>query len=135
MIILMLINPLPNYLFILQRKIENPKNREKLSSRKLAKEYYNETGEKVGKTTVNNMMKNNFGLHYLKTTPKSKFLTKDLGILYSMYLIKIFTRSSSVSFQFLLMKLKLNYKIIILNYGDIEMKKYILEIHRNKKLI
>ena len=44
------------------------------------------------------MMKNNFGLHYLKTNPKSKFLTKDLGILYSMCFIKIFTRSIKLGF-------------------------------------
>ena len=93
------VNKTPSKLSLfLQRKIENQKNREKLSCRNLAKEYYIETGKKVGKNTVNNKMKNNFGLHYLKTNPKSKFLTKDLGILYSMCFIKIFIRNIKLGF-------------------------------------
>ena len=49
----------PSELFLyLQRKIKTSNDRAKLSCRKLANSYFVETIKKVGKSTINNIMKN-----------------------------------------------------------------------------
>lgn len=82
----------------LEGKILNTKNRAKLSCRKLANEYFTETGIKVGKSTVNNKIRNELGFHYLKTTLKRNSIKKASGILGNFTFIKIFTRCLKLGF-------------------------------------
>lgn len=82
----------------LEKKILNSKNRAKLSCRKLANEYFKETGIKVGKSTVNNKIRNELGFHYLKTTLKRNSIKQSSGIVGNFTFIKIFTRCLKLGF-------------------------------------
>ena len=106
----------------LQRKIKNTKDRTKLSCRKLAKQYFDETGKKAGKSTIHKTLKNHMGLYYLKTTLKNKFLTEDLGILYSLSFIKIFVRA-----------IKLGFTPIFIDETKIELKNNHFKVWRFRK--
>ena len=55
-------------------KIQNSKNRDSISCRKLSALYLKETGRFVCKSTIHKLMKNKLGLHYIKTCKKSNFL-------------------------------------------------------------
>ena len=50
-----------------KHKIQNPKNKEHISCRKLSAIYLKETGRFVCKSTIYKLMKNKLGLHYIKT--------------------------------------------------------------------
>ena len=65
----------------LETTILHSDNRAKISCRKLANEYFKKTGEKVGKSTVNNLLRNDLGFGFLKKVPKSNYLQKETGIL------------------------------------------------------
>lgn len=67
-------------------------NRVGLCCRKLASIYLNENGKTIDKATYNNIIKNKLGLHYLKTTLKSNYLSTTEGIFFSLCIIKIFTK-------------------------------------------
>ena len=54
-----------------EEKIKSNKSREQISCRKLAQLFLNETGEKISKTYINNLIRNNLNLSYLKSTIKS----------------------------------------------------------------
>ena len=60
---------------------------------------------------MNNIMKNQLGYHFSKTTLKTNFLKNDYEILYSLCFIKIFVRS-----------IKLGFKPIFIEETKIEMK-------------
>ena len=85
--------------FIKKKISENP-DRRNLSCRKLAKCYQDETGISVSKSKVNNIIKNQMGFHYLKTTIKTSQILEKENILITFAFIKIITRS-----------IKLRYKI------------------------
>lgn len=82
----------------IKEKISKSKNRSHLSCRKLANEYYKDTGIRTSKSTVNNIIRNELGYHFLKTTPKSNTLKTDLSILSCLCFIKIITRCLKLGF-------------------------------------
>ena len=55
-----------------ENKLKENQSREKISCRKLAKLYFDETGNKISKTYINNLLRNNLKLSYLKTSIKTK---------------------------------------------------------------
>lgn len=87
--------PLISYL---EEKIKQNPHRMNFSCRKLANEYYQDTGMKIGKTTINNILKKNFGLHFLKTTIKNKSLNDEIGIISCLCFIKIFVKCLKFEF-------------------------------------
>ena len=64
----------------------------------MANTYFLKTGIKIGKTTVNNILRNELGFHYLKSTYKSNFLRHDAGILYCLGFLKTFIRCIKLGF-------------------------------------
>ena len=85
-----ILSPLGHFL---KQRILKSDNRTQISCRKLAKEYADKTGNKVGKSTVNNVIRKELGLRYLKTNYKSNYLNKQPGILDSLCFIKIVQKS------------------------------------------
>ena len=83
----------------IKNKFQSSTNRCGLSCRKLASTYFNETGKSISKSTINNIIKNKLGLHYLKTTLKSNFLKTDKGNYYSFCFIKIFIKCLIKGFE------------------------------------
>ena len=72
----------------LKDKIQNSKNREYISCRKLSALYLKETGRFVCKSTIHKLMKNKLGLHYIKTCKKSNFLDTYEGVFSCLSFIK-----------------------------------------------
>ena len=83
----------------LETTILQSDNRAKISCRKLANEYFKKTGEKIGKSTVNNVLRNDLGFRFLKTVPKSNYLQKEAGILSCLCFIKAFVKCIKLGFQ------------------------------------
>ena len=102
--------PISELSLYLKNKILESKNRSNLSCRKLANDYYQNTGKKVGKTTVNNILKKELGFRYLKTTLKNNNLKKESGILDCFGFVKAFTKC-----------LELRYNPIFLDESKIEL--------------
>ena len=93
----------------IKNKINNSINRADITCRKIATQYYNETGKFIGKSSVNNIMKNKLGYRYIKTTYKTNYLrTKEANIL-SLCFVKIIARL-----------IKFNYEIVFLDESKIE---------------
>ena len=90
--------------FLLKR-INESDNRASLSCRKLAKDYQTITGNKVGKSTVNNILRKELGLKYLKTTFKNNYL----NTLDCLCFIKIIQKC-----------MKLGFRLIFLDESKIE---------------
>ena len=84
--------------FLLKR-INESGNRASLSCRKLAKDYQTITGNKVGKSTVNNILRKELGLKYLKTTFKNNYLNREPGILDCLCFIKIIQKCMKLGFR------------------------------------
>ena len=61
-------SPLSLYI---QDKINNSQNRSNISCLKLADSYFKEKGEKISKSTIHNIIKNELGYHYLKSPLKN----------------------------------------------------------------
>ena len=76
--------------FLKKEYMEN-KNRVGFSSRKLAKKYYNETGNTVSHVTVNKTLKS-LGMRYLKVSPKTNKILSDENLLSTMTVLKIISR-------------------------------------------
>ena len=83
----------------LKDKIQNSKNREHISCRKLSALYLKETGRFVCKSTIHKIMKNKLGLHYIKTCKKSNFLNTHEGIFSCMAFIKILIKAVILGFE------------------------------------
>lgn len=81
---------------------------EKLSCRKLARMYLNETGKTISKTYINNILKNKLNLSYLKTCIKTTKVNSDVGIFSSFLFIKSIVKC-----------LKLGFKILFLDESSI----------------
>ena len=94
----------------LEKKLNDNSLRTNLSCRKLSQQYFNDTGLKAGKSTINKILKKNFGLHYLKTTIKNGSLKTSKGILLCLCFIKILTKC-----------LKLNFEPIFIDESKIEL--------------
>ena len=78
----------PLSLFI-KKKFEDKEKRDLLSCRKLANQYFEETGNKTNRTTINNLIRKKFGYHYLKTIIKNKKIVSEYNKLISFTFIKI----------------------------------------------
>ena len=88
-----------NLCSFISKKLCSEKDRSKLSCRKLPTSYYEESGIKVSKSTIHNILKNEMRLHYLKSTLKINYLIEEIGLLNYMCFIKIFTRCIKVGFS------------------------------------
>ena len=95
-------------LFI-KNKINNSTNRTDITCRKIAKSFYEETGRYIGKSSVNNIIKNKLGYRYIKTTYKSNYLRSKKANILCLCFIKLFTRL-----------IKLNFEIIFLDESKVE---------------
>ena len=100
---------LSNMAKFLLKRINESDNRASLSCRKLAKDYQTITGNKVGKSTVNNILRKELGLKYLKTTFKNNYLNREPGILDCLCFIKIIQKC-----------MKLGFRLIFLDESKIE---------------
>lgn len=76
----------------LKEEYKSNYNKVGFTTRKLAEKYLSKTGNKVSHTTINNILKNNLGLRYLKVVPKNLKILSEESIIYSMALIKIIAR-------------------------------------------
>ena len=83
----------------LKNKIQNSKNREDISCRKLSALYLKETGRFVCKSTIHKLLKNKLGLHYIKTCKKSNFLNTHKGVFSCLYFIKVLIKSLILGFE------------------------------------
>lgn len=93
----------------IKEKINNSNNRSQITTRKLAKIYYDETGKKISKSTIHNIIKNKLGYSYLKTTYKNNYLRSKNAIILCLCFIKIFVRL-----------MKFNYEIIFIDESKVE---------------
>lgn len=103
------INKVSNY--VTRKEIDNPltqflknkflenKNREELSSRKLTKEYFDKTGFKTNRTTVNKIIREKLGYRYLKTCVKNNIINSNDDKLIQFTFIKIITRCINKGFK------------------------------------
>jgi hypothetical protein len=82
----------------LENKIINLSNRAQLSCRKLSNDYYKETGMKVSKSTINNVIRKQLGFHYRKSTLKRNITKHDSGIIANFTFIKTITRCLKLGF-------------------------------------
>lgn len=82
-------------------KLKESKTREKLSCRKLSKSYFEDTGKSISKTYINNILKNSFGLSYLKSTVKNNKIKSNSGIIASFYFIKAIVKCIKAGFNLL----------------------------------
>ena len=94
----------------IKKSIQNTKNREKISCRKLAILYEKNYGKKIGKTTVHNILRKKLGYKFLKTTYKTNRLKSRISILHCFYFIKCFVKC-----------LKLDFTLIFLDESKIEL--------------
>lgn len=85
----------------IEKKLNENKSRNNISCRKLAKAYAEETGKKISKSYINNLLRNNFKLSYLKTTIKTTNLTSASGIFSAMYFIKTIVKCISLGYKIL----------------------------------
>lgn len=85
----------------IEERIKENKSRDKISRRKLAKLYSEETGEKVSKTYVNKILKNKLSLSYLKSTVKTSKINNDSGIIASFFFIKAISKCINLGFEIL----------------------------------
>ena len=76
----------------LMKKLEMPENRRAISVRKLAKEYNEETGKSISKSTVHKYIRKRMGFRYLKSTIKTKIILQKNNILMSLTFLKIISR-------------------------------------------
>ena len=86
--------------FILE-KIENIDDRAKLSCRKLALMYSEQTGKIIHKTHVNNIMRKKLGLHYIKTSIKTSKINTKENLLFSFCFVKILIRCIKLGYHIL----------------------------------
>ena len=70
-----------------------------LSCRKIAEDYYQKTGNKTNRTTVNNIIRNKLGFHYLKTCIKNNKINNKENLLIQFAFIKIIVGCISKGFK------------------------------------
>ena len=85
--------------YFLQNKFQNEKSRHNLTCRKLAEEYYNTTGRKTNRQTICNLIRNQLGYSYRKTTVKNGKINDNENILISCSFIKIISKCIFLGFK------------------------------------
>ena len=70
-----------------------------MSCRRIANNYLIDTGKKISKTKVNNIMRNILGLRFLKTTIKNNKINNNKNILISLCFIKIIIKCLKLNFH------------------------------------
>lgn len=88
------LTPLAIYI---QNKLNSSLNRANISCRKLSTEYLRDTGIKVSKSKIHNIIKKELGYRYLKTVLNNNSLNKQIGILNCLF-IKIMVRCLKYKF-------------------------------------
>ena len=86
--------------FILEQINNNP-DRSILTCRNLAEMYSKQTGKIIHKSQINNIMKNQLGLHYIKTSIKTNIINTKKNLLFSFYFIKVIIRALKLGFKLL----------------------------------
>ena len=89
-------DPLASFII---KKFENPENIYGITCRKLAKEYFDETGISISKTTINNTIRNKLGFRYIKTAFKNISILSKESIITSLSFIKIMERCIRLNFE------------------------------------
>lgn len=97
------------YVKYIKNLIESQKDKGYLSCRRIANKYFLDTGDKISKTKVNDILKNKLCLRYLKSTIKTNKVNDNKNIIISLCFIKILIKC-----------LKLNYKIIFIDESSIQ---------------
>lgn len=83
------------------KKIQDNAYKDKITCRKLSKSYYDDTGIKFSKDYFNKILKNKFGMSYLKTTIKTTKINNDTGLIAAFYFIKMITKCMILGFRIL----------------------------------
>ena len=83
----------------IKEKIKNSLNRNDITCQKLSSSYLNETGKFICKSSIHNILKNNLGYNFLKTTYKNNFLQTNEGIILSLIFIKVIVRTIKLGFE------------------------------------
>ena len=81
--------------------MEENKSRNNISCRKLAAAYFEETGDKISKTYIHNLLKNNFHLSYLKSTVKNIKINTPFGVFSALFFIKSVIKCMSLGYKVL----------------------------------
>ena len=89
--------------------VENQKQKGFLSCRRISNQYFIDTGKKISKTKVNNILRNKLNLRFLKSAIKTDKLLNNKNILISLCFIKIVIKC-----------LKLNFKLIFIDETSIQ---------------
>jgi hypothetical protein len=89
-------NPLKTFLM---NELNNSKDRNDITVRKLSSKYEKISRKRISKSTIHNCLKKELGYKYMKTTIKTeKILNKD-NLLLAFAFIKIIARSISLNFN------------------------------------
>ena len=83
----------------IKEQLDNVENRNLLSCRKLTNLYYEKTGNKTNRTSVNKIIREKLGYRYKKIVPKNKIIKSNKNILISFTFIKIITRCLNLGFK------------------------------------
>ena len=89
-------DPLESFII---KKFEDPENRNNITCRKLAEEYYEKTEIKVSKSTINNIVNKKLGYKYIKTAFKNIKILSEENIITSLSFLKIMERCIRLNFQ------------------------------------
>ena len=77
----------------IKEKILSNNSRIGISCRKLAASYTKDTGNPVGKSTIQKIIRHKLGYRYLKTVKKSNYLASDSGVCSCLVFIKIVVKA------------------------------------------
>lgn len=102
--------------------INENKNKEFLSCRRIAYKYFIDTGKKISKTKVHNILRNKLNFRFLKSVIKNDKLNDNRNILISLCFIKIIVKC-----------MKLNYKIIYIDESRIQCNNNNFKTWRSKE--
>ena len=91
-------DPLSSFI---RSKFESTQNRNIYICRKLSNLFFEETGQKTNRTTVNNIIRKKLGYHFLKTTPKNNKINLKKNRIISLAFIKIILRALTLGFKFI----------------------------------
>ena len=85
-------------LFLIE-EYSKTENRTNFTCRKLARKFKEITNENISKSTINNILKNNLGLRWRKTSIKNSKIKRKENIMMSLTFIKIVVRSMIQNFN------------------------------------
>lgn len=93
----------------IKKLLDTQQNKGFLSCRRISEKYFLDTGKKMSKTKVNNILRNKLNYRFLKSTIKNSKINNNRNILVSLCFIKIIIKC-----------LKLNYKLIFVDESSIQ---------------